>query len=465
MIFRAVKLILFLIIIGVVSNFIANTEGNTTINWMGWGIELQTDKFILIALIFVVILIFLDRIWILIVNIPKSAIGRLDKKNSKKVEQKLVKAFLLASHGEYLSAAKEAALIAKNTKDKKLGLLLKEHLNVINNINLNSRNKKNISQDYFKSLTDDPTTAVVGHLALMRQAIVNKTDLKIIIDEGEKALKFEPESKQILEILLASYSKIDDFNNSLTHLKTMKNLKYVEDKIYRNISGDFNYLLGLESISNENDKAAINYLKEAIKQNPAHILASINLSHMITGIGSNSKSISNLEKTFLMTAHPQVLIKLSKKWNLKNSGSRVARAISLLNKKSSSEMRNDLKIEIASFAVHEKIYGEASKLLSNIANEKLTNKAYQVLADIAGSQNEVEKVKDYLEKAANAPQGLNYYCSSCGIRNNQWELHCPKCETLSGIKWMRIQDIEVSHNKQINNLENKFDVKLIDKKL
>ena len=82
MIFRVVKLILFLIIIGLVSNFIANTEGSTTINWMGWGIELQTDKFMLISLIFGVILIFLDRIWILIINIPKSAIRRLDQKNS-----------------------------------------------------------------------------------------------------------------------------------------------------------------------------------------------------------------------------------------------------------------------------------------------------------------------------------------------------------------------------------------------
>ena len=166
-----------------------------------------------------------------------------------------------------------------------------------------------------------------------------------------------------------------------------------------------------------------------------------------------------------MTAHPQVLIELSHKWNLKNSGSRVARAIGLINKKTSSEIQNDLKIEIASFAVNEKIYGEASRLLLNLANEKLTNKAYQVLADIAGSQNEVEKVKDYLEKAANATQGLNYYCSSCGNKNNQWELHCPKCETLSGIKWMKIQDIEVSHHKQINHLENEFDEMLIDKKL
>ena len=54
---------------------------------------------------------------------PKSTMRRFEISNNKKVEEKLVKAFLLASHGEYASAAKEAALISKNTKDKKLGKL------------------------------------------------------------------------------------------------------------------------------------------------------------------------------------------------------------------------------------------------------------------------------------------------------------------------------------------------------
>ena len=71
-------------------------------------------------------------------------------------------------------------MISQNTKDKKLGKLLKEHLDVVNNINFESENKKEISQNYFKSLADDPTTAFVGHLALMRQAILNKADLKIL---------------------------------------------------------------------------------------------------------------------------------------------------------------------------------------------------------------------------------------------------------------------------------------------
>ena len=37
-----------------------------------------------------------------------------------------------------------------------------------------------------------------------------------------------------------------------------------------------------------------------MKLNPGHILASIKLSNMITGIGSLSKAITFLEKTFLI---------------------------------------------------------------------------------------------------------------------------------------------------------------------
>jgi uncharacterized membrane-anchored protein len=463
-IFRILKLIIFIAIIWYVSNFIANTEGTTTINWIGWGIELPTDRLIFILIIFAALLIFVDRILIFIFNIPKLAFRRLEAKKNQKVEHKLVKAFLLASHGEFVLAAKEAALISQNTKDRKLGKLLKEHLDVVNNINFESENKKEISQNYFKSLADDPTTAFVGHLALMRQAILNKADLTDIIYEAEQALKFETESKQILEILLFSYAKIDDVTNSLKHLKTIKNLKYLDDLTFKNIAADLNYLSALKSIEHSNNKTAINFLKEAMKLNPGHILASIKLSNMITGIGSLSKAITFLEKTFLITAHPDLLLELSEKWNLKTSGSKVSRAISMLNKKTSAKIKNDLKIEIASYAVSKEIWGEASKLLSDIPEEKLTNKAYQVLADISGSQNNAEKVKYYLEKAANAIQGNHYHCSSCGIKNDKWELHCPKCETLSSIRWMSISDVEITNSLSLSNSFSSLNKNLIDKK-
>ena len=91
-------------------------------------------------------LIFIDRIWLAFLNLPKATLRRFEANNNKKVEQKLVKAFLLASHGELETAAKEAALVSRNTKDKNLGKLLNTHINVFNKINKNSNENEELSK-------------------------------------------------------------------------------------------------------------------------------------------------------------------------------------------------------------------------------------------------------------------------------------------------------------------------------
>ena len=461
MIYKIFKLIIFIILIWLLSEFFSNTEGTTNINWMGWGLELPTDTFVFILIIFSSFIIFIDRIWLAILNLPKSAMRKFEISNNKKVEEKLVKAFLLASHGEYASAAKEAALISKNTKDKKLGKLLDAHLDVVNNVNSLSENKKELSQNYFKALTDEPSTAFVGHLALMRQALLGKKNIKLIIDEGEKALKFEPKSKQTLEVLLVSYAKIGDISNSLIHLNKMKNLKYINVEKYKNISADLNYLSALSYLDNNKNKIAVKHFKEALKQKPNHIPASIKLTDVMLGIGSKTKSINYLEKTFLLTSNPDVLDQLSTKWGLKTSGSRVSKAISLLNKSSLDKIKDNLKIEIACYAIKEEIWGEADKLLSGILEENLTQKGYQAFADIAGSQNKPDKVKDFLKKAANAVEDLNYFCSSCGSKNNKWDLHCPNCESLSTIQWIKRSDLDKRDDLPQINSNNVLDKSLI----
>ena len=461
MIFKILKLVIFILLIWYLSEFSANSEGETSVNWMGWGVQIPTDRFILILILFSILIIFIDRIWLAFLNFPKAAYRRYEVNNNKKVEQKLVKAFLLASHGEFESAAKEASLVAKNTKDKKLGKLLNTHLDVFKNLNENSTNKKELSKNYFKQLTAEPSTAFVGHLALIRQAISDKKDINEIIEEAEKAIKFEPKSKQILEVLLFSYAKVGDLTNSLVYLNKLKNMKYINHKIYQNIASDINYMCALDCLEKGNVNLATNHLKEAFKQKPNHILVSIKLASLLKGIGSKTKSINQLEKTFLLTSNQDVLDELSKKWDLKTSGARVAKAINLLGKKSNKEICNDLKITVACYAISEKIWGEAEKLLTEVPENKLTNKAYQAFADIAGSQNNPEIVKDNLEKAANAVEGFNYFCSSCGNKSNQLELHCPKCDHLSTIKWMKMNDVEIQDSISLPNFAPSTDKNLI----
>ena len=119
MIFKFLKLIVSLLLIVFIAILISETEGNTKIDWLGWGVEIETSYLVLILAFFSLILIFLDRLWLMIINIPSAAISRRDKKNRQKVEQNLVKAYLLASHGEHKQAALEARMINKSILDNK----------------------------------------------------------------------------------------------------------------------------------------------------------------------------------------------------------------------------------------------------------------------------------------------------------------------------------------------------------
>ena len=468
MIIRVVKLILLLVIIGFVSTFLANTKGNTTINWIGWAIELPTNRLIIISLFLGLILIFIDRLWILICNIPKISFQKIEKLNREKVEQKLVKAFLLASHGEFEAAAKEASLVSDKTKDKYLGKLLKNHFQVITRMRLQNKGIENISEDYINSLTNDQTTAFVGHLALMRQAMI-KGDFKQIIKQGEHAVNLEPQSKQVIEALFYSYAKVGYFENSLKNLKSLKKNKGIDTKKYKIIMADLNYLIAINHLKNNSDNhKALLCLSESLKFNPGHILSALKFSEINNKFNFKSKSIKVLENAFMISGHPLLLKKLSEKWNLTTSGARVSRSINLLNKNISNKSKIDIKIEIASYITTEKIWGEARKIINTIPEQDLTNLGYKVFAEIAGSENEIEKVKEYLLKAANAKPSPAYFCISCGFLNNEWSLHCFKCESLSTVEWTKIDNINL---KKINRndvdviSENHFNNKMIDYKI
>ena len=84
MIFKILKLIIFISIIWYLSEFFSERPGVTSINWMEWGIQIPTDRFILIIILFSVILIFIDRIWLAFLNLPKATLRRFEANNNKK---------------------------------------------------------------------------------------------------------------------------------------------------------------------------------------------------------------------------------------------------------------------------------------------------------------------------------------------------------------------------------------------
>ena len=188
------KLIIFFILIVFVSIIITNTQGTSRIDWLGWGIEVETSYFVLMLFFVVILIIFLDRFFRFLLSFPSNAVQRRDKKNMEKVEKNLVKAFLLASHGEFDQAAKEAVIISKYTKDKKLGVLINEHakaVNILNNKIINSKEQLSVSNHYLQTLSNDKNTSFIAHLAKMRMELSKNNNFEKVYEHANKAYQID----------------------------------------------------------------------------------------------------------------------------------------------------------------------------------------------------------------------------------------------------------------------------------
>ncbi len=453
MIFRFFKLILILLLIGTISTLISYTEGRTRIDWLGWGINLETSHFIMILILIVCLLIFVDRLWRYLIAFPKAAFLRRDKRNREKVEKNLVKAFLLASHGEYKQAAKEALLISKNTQDKQLGLLIKQHSDAVEmeNENLIDNNGMNmISNKYLEILSKDKNTSYIGHLAVMRIEMAKNKDFEKVYEHANEAYNLEPNSEQVVKILFYTSIQLNKINRALEIAKNPIIKSLYSEKDFKNILSDLFYLDGLNKISSKKKEAEKSFLK-SVENFEGNILAVLNLVKCLKGMSAKNKCIRVLKNAFLISPNEDLLNELIKKSNFKTSGEKVSSAISLTKIQDiKSQNINEVKIQVAQFCVKQKIWGEAKKILEEIAYKDLTNLAFQLLAEVASSQNKPQEVRDYLKKAASAKPSFGYYCRNCGNDNKGWFLNCKNCNEISSIKWMG-QPNEANLNRKLIN--------------
>ncbi len=444
MILNFIKLIIIIIIIGLLASVISFTEGRTNIDWLGWGINLETSHFLMILILFSLIIVFLDRVWRYLVLLPKIATSRRDNANREKVENKLVKAFLLSSHGEFKQAAKEARLISNQIKDKKLGSLIKEHSEALEK--MNQTNTKNISSKYLQALSGDKNMAYIRYLVEMRLEVSKNKDIDKVYNYANEASKLEPNSEQVIKILFYSAIKLNKIQEALEVSKNPIIMNNFGEKKFKKILSDLYYLDGLNKLKN-NKKAAEIAFSKSVEHFSGNILSVLNFVKLLKGITARSKSIKLLKNAFFISPNEKLLNEFIKINKLRTAGEKVSSAINLLKSEEISEKNIcEVKIQIAKFCVKQKIWGEAKRILSDIDSKNLTCIAYELLADIANAQEKPNEVKDYLKKSAKAKRGFNYYCTKCGSNNDEWVLNCRNCGELSSVDW-----IEKPNQLEFNN--------------
>lgn len=437
MIFKFLKLIFLFLLIIIVSTFLSKTKGNTRIDWLGWGIEIETSYFVMINILLVLVIVLIDRLWRFIINIPKNAIYNREKKKREKVETNLVRAFLLASHGEYKQASKEALLISNITTNRKLGSLLKEHSEALNQEFMSKNKEKTnfLSNKYIQALSEDKNTSYIADLAKIKIELGNGKNWEKINEYSYSAYQLEPNSEQIVKLYFYSSIKLNKIKEAIDISNNTILKKLYGDHKYKKILSSLYYLEGVNNLD-KNKNFSEKFFKLSIDNFKGNILSVLNYVDLIDGINKKRKSIKLLRECFYMSPHGKLLNKLLDIEGITVPGEKVAYAIKLLEKNNiEKNLLNEIKIQVAKLSIIEKIWGEAKNILNTLEEKDHTKISCQLLAEIASSENKSNEVSKFLKRAAKSNSAFSYYCLSCGKDNKDWYLSCLNCNELSTVEW------------------------------
>lgn len=404
---RLILLFVIIIAAAAAASWLASQPGEVQIEWLGWGMALPTSLAVVLIVTFALILVFFDRLWRAIRDMPGWLGGRLRQRREDAGHHALTLGLMAVSAGEPAEARKYASRADRLLKAPKLtGLLAAQAAHLAGDYQAARR--------YFTSLLDDRETAFLGHIGLMRLALDDQ-DPAMARDAAKAALTLKPNSVLAADHLFRLEIDRNDWSAALPALEVISR-QQKKSKAKMAVAADsFAAILRqrcslhvLKAKDLADDRTAANKeLKAALKLDPAFLPAVMMLADHYLDDKAHSTAAKILETAFQLAPHNGIVTRLKAAWK-SNDGQFIARLIKLLQKLDPAHQKTGYHL-VAEQARLAGIEGEAERLLAEAR-------------DFDGSDEDSKPI---------------WHCTACKSRHDDWQAFCPSCDEFAGLVWRR----------------------------
>jgi HemY protein len=416
------KLLTLFIVLGfaaAAASWLSAQPGALQVEWLGWRMEMPTSLAVAFVGIFLLVLVFFDRLLRALRGMPRWLGGRLHQRRDVAGYRALTMGLMAVSAGEPAEARKYASRADRLLKAPKLtGLLAAQAAYLAGD--------HQAARRYFTSLLDDRETAFLGHIGLMRVAVDDKDSTKAR-DAARAALAIKPESVLAASHLLRLETRRADWQAALPALdviskgqtKTKSKVKSgnaVQKATLLRQRGAIEFLQAGDLMEKDRS-AAIKALVASLKTDSSFLPALIMLADLYLEDKAHAKAAKILETGFSRAPHPSIAERLKLAWK-SNDGQFVARLVKQLNKVDIGLRRLAYHV-VAEQARAVGMDGEAERLLWDAR-------------DLSGKVG-ADSNKSNLDDDA----WPSWQCDSCKSINEDWQPFCPACDEFATLIWQR----------------------------
>ena len=420
--------ILRLSIVAIIVGILSVQEGLSEIEWIGWKISISTS--FLIGLIFFIILlsIWFNNIWNLIIDTPNKILSALRDKRQQDGYKALAYGLFASSAGDIEGTKKYALKAHKLLKNPDLTEMLSAHA-------AHLAGDKIAAKNYFNNLSTRDSTEFHGHLGLMRLAIEEFDHEKALLHARKSAI-LQPRNPKIFALLVKMEARSNNFIEAYKALQSGRRIGSFSEKRAAKLSSSLQTAIGFSELEKNNINDAQKFFTSALRENNNFLPAALNLSKIFIGQGYKSKALKFLKNIWNSNPHPDIIKALKLVWEEKRASGVVSKFIDITNDKIGSQAR----LLIADEALSAGLIGEASDQLNKISEDEYDSYYFHLKSRIADINDDKVSSSKALEQAFDAPRKFNWNCSSCGTSSKNWEINCQSCEEVGTIDWQAPPD-------------------------
>ncbi len=412
------KMVIWLFLAIALAIFLIDETGRTSLEWLGWRLEIRTSLLVFAFFIIMLIGIYTDRFLGYILALPSRFSGYLSATNQRKGLDSAAQSLASLAIGDSRGAARYAA-----RSRRFLGAHSLPDLLLLQSASL--RGDDASLRQFFESLLKQEDFAHLGHAGLMR--LEDGTgNTSAALSHGRAAFRISGYLPVVGKALFSLEARSHNWPEAIKALKAAK--PDLDPSQIDHYFAALYYMQAQDAKDQDADHAErLKLLQMSLKYDAGFSPSALSCAAIFAELGRLRKQIAILEKALSRRPHPDICVALFDAYG--GDAAALARFLRRTDKLGTSDTT---LLSAARFAYKLGLWGECRRLLEAIPSNDRTSETWQVFADVlsqspAGIFPPWPDVSQCLQLAASAKPSPHWHCGSCGHSEHDWTLTCVDC--------------------------------------
>jgi HemY protein len=422
---RALWFLLKVAVVIAAAIWLADRPGTVSVHWLGYAVEAPFWVALLVTIVALGIAALGYRLIRGLIRTPYRIRRHSRVRRRERGYRALTQGMVAIAAGDAQTARKMARKADGLLNEPPLTMLLSAQAAQL-------QGDERAAREYFTAMLERPETAFLGMRGLLTQAI-KSGDRVEALTLARKARGLQPNTPWLLGTLYDLEAQAGDWAAAEGTLQQAIQAGAIPTDEGRRHRAVLLLERSFEAERRGRADAALSHAQAAHDMMPGFVPAAVRLARLQLAADRLKPAAKVVERAWRHSPHPELADIYRSIVSSYDPLTRV-RLFQKLVRQSPDSAESHLAVARA--AIDAQLWGEARQHLNRAMEIGPTRRTYRLMAELdRGERHDEDAAKDWLTKAANAPEDPVWTCSSCGAVSHNWGGLCGHCGAFDTLTW------------------------------